>query len=61
MHETKETNSNQIATVQERTRRHQRKQNTHCIVLEKVFCGLRSRTTFAVVNKIKLSECSASV
>ena len=31
------------------------------LFLEKVFCGLRSRTTFADVNKIKSSECSASV
>ena len=32
MHETKETNSDQTTTVQERTRRHQRKQHTRCIV-----------------------------
>ena len=36
--------------------------STHgALFLEKVFCGLRSRMTFADVNKIKLSECSASV
>ena len=36
--------------------------STHgALFLEKVFCGLRSGTTFADVNKIKFSECSASV
>ena len=36
--------------------------STHCsLFLEKVFCGLQSRTTFTDVNKIKSSECSASV
>ena len=36
--------------------------STHVtLLLEKVFCGLRSRTTFADVNKIKSSEYSASV
>ena len=35
MHETKETNSDQITTVQERTRRHQLKQHTQCIVFGK--------------------------
>ena len=35
---------------------------THgALFLEKVFCGLRSSTTLADVNKIKSSECSASV
>ena len=33
------------------------KSNTHgALVLEKVFCGLRLRTPFANVNKIKSSE-----
>ena len=32
MHETKETNSDQTTTVQEKTRRHQGKQHTGCIV-----------------------------
>ena len=31
------------------------------LFLEKAFCDLGSRTTFVDVNKIKLSECSASV
>ena len=36
--------------------------STHGVLyLEKVFCGLRSRTASADVNKIKSSECSASV
>ena len=36
--------------------------STHdALFLDKVFCGLRSRTTFADVNKIKLSECNTSV
>ena len=62
MHETKKTNSNQTKNVQERKRQHQRKQHTLCIVfLEKVFCGLRSRTTFADVNKIKSSKCSVCI
>ena len=38
------------------------KSSTHgALFLEKMFCGLRSRMTFADVNKIKSSECSASV
>ena len=38
------------------------KSSTHsALLLGKVFWGLRSRTTFADVNKIKSSECSASV
>ena len=60
MHETKETNSDQRTSVQERTRQHQRKQHG-ALFLEQVFCGLWWRTTFADVNKIKSSECSASV
>ena len=32
MHETKETNSDQTTNVQERTRQHQQKQHTRCIV-----------------------------
>ena len=32
MHETKKTNSDQTTTIQERTRRHQGKQHTRCIV-----------------------------
>ena len=36
--------------------------STHgALVLEKVFYGLRSRTTFAAVHNIKSSKCSASV
>ena len=36
--------------------------STHgALFLEKVNCGLRSRITFADVNKIKSSECNASV
>ena len=31
------------------------------LLLKKVFCCLRSRTTFTDVNKIKSSESSASV
>ena len=31
------------------------------LFLEIVFCSLQSRTTFADVDKIKSSECSASV
>ena len=39
-----------------------RENSTHgALFLEKVFCGLRSRTTFADVNNIKSSECNASV
>ena len=38
------------------------KSSTHgTLFLEKVFCGLPLRMTFADVNKIKSSECSASV
>ena len=56
MHETKETNSNQTTTVGIR------ESSTHgALFLEKVFCGLQSRTTFVDVDKIKSSECSASV
>ena len=34
--------------------------STHgALILEKVFCGLWWRTTFADINKIKSSECSA--
>ena len=51
MHESKETNSDQTTNVQERTIK-----NAHsALFLEKVFCGLRSRTTYADVNKIKSS------
>ena len=36
--------------------------STHgALILEKVFCGLRLRTTFADVNKMKSPECSVSV
>ena len=36
--------------------------STHgALFLEKMVCGFQSRTTFTDVNKIKLSECSASV
>ena len=36
--------------------------STHgALFLEKVLCGLRSRKTFADVNKIKSSVCSSSV
>ena len=36
--------------------------STHyALFLEKVFCSLRSRMTFADSNKIKSSECSGSV
>ena len=36
--------------------------STHvALFLEKVFCGPRSRMTFADINKIKSSECSTSV
>ena len=31
------------------------------LFLEKVFCGLQLRTTFADVNKIKLSKCRVSL
>ena len=36
--------------------------STHgALLLEKVFCRFRSRTTFADVNEIKTFKCSASV
>ena len=61
MHKTKETNSDQTATIQA-GRVGISESSTHgALFLEKVLCGLQSRTTFADVNKIKLSECSASV
>ena len=60
MHETKETNSDQTATVQEKRRLHRQKQHTHALLLEKVSCGLQSRMTSAD-DKIKLPECIASV
>ena len=58
MYETKETNSNQKTTVQERMRHVSTSESsTHgAMFLEKVFCGLQLRATFADVNKIKLSE-----
>ena len=60
MQETKGTNSNQTTTVQGHVGISE--SSTHgSLFLEKMFCGLQSRTTFGDVNKIKSSECSASV
>ena len=64
MHRTKETNSDQTSTVQERTCRHQGKQHTPCIVFGESV--LRSSIEndfrrFTDVNKIKSSECRTFV
>ena len=61
MHETKQTNSDQTTDIQESDASASAKPAHGALFLEKVFCCLRSRTTFADVNKIKSSKCSASV
>ena len=60
MHKTKETNSNQTTTVQERTCWHQRKQYTRCIVLgENVLQPSIENDCRCKQNEV--SKCSASV
>ena len=61
MHKTEETNSDQTTNVQERTRRHQRKQHTRCIVFGESVLRSSIMNDFVDVNKIKWFECSASV
>ena len=53
MQETRETNSDETTTVQERTCQHQRSSTHGALLFEKVLWGLWSRTTWADVNKIK--------
>ena len=61
MHKTKESNLDQKTTVQERCVGISGSSTHGALFLEKICCSLRSRTTFADVNKIKSSKFSASV